>query len=176
MTLFLASPYPCGTHHSRPFSFCGGTKPYTNNLNSPSMSSSEVPPYSDLYAASVSLTATTFIAGISWGIMTAFYSVCICGLVRNLRSANATRKIALLAIWITVLWFSATLSTLGNAICSIYAYSWQMAYPGGPAAYLAGIWNMPLPAMTVATYILTMWFGDAMMVSSRYFLVACWYT
>lgn len=125
--------------------------------------SSQVPS-SVLYAGSIALTATTFVAGVSWGIMTAFYSVCMYGLIRNLRLAKATRKTALLAAWITVLWIFSTLSTLANAIGTIYAYSWQMNYPGGPASYILDTWNKPLPILTVTAFILTMWFADGMMV------------
>ena len=131
------------------------------------MSSPEPPPYDVLYAGSISLTATTFVSGISWGVMTCLYAVCMHSLLRNLRSAQLASKTALLAAWITVMWILSSLCTIANAYCTIYAYSWKMDYPGGPVGYLAGIWNQPVPGLAYSTYLLAMWFADAMMVSSR---------
>ncbi|KAI9572372.1 hypothetical protein HD554DRAFT_2186146 [Boletus coccyginus] len=130
------------------------------------MSSSDALPYDVLYAASISLTATTFVSGISWGFMTSLYAVCMYSLIGNLRStrAKATSKTALLTAWITVLWILSSLSTIANAYCSIYAYSWQMDYPGGPPTYLANIWSQSVPALAYSTYLLTMWLADAMML------------
>jgi len=128
------------------------------------MSSSEAVSYDVLYAASISLTATTFVAGISWAFMTALYALCMYSLVRSLRSTQPTRRTALLAAWITVLWILSSLSTIANAYCTIYAYSWKMNYPGEPIIYLASIWNQPVPALAYSTYLLTMWFADAMML------------
>lgn len=131
------------------------------------MSSSEAVPYDVLYAGSISLAATTFISGISWALMTALYVVCTYSLVQSLRSTQPRGKTILLAVWITVLWILSSLSTIANAYCSIYAYSWKMDYPGEPIIYLAGIWNQPVPALAYTTYLLTMWFADAMMVRLR---------
>ena len=128
------------------------------------MASSELP-YTLLYEGSIYLTATTFVSGISCGLMTALYSVCMYNLVRDLRSTRATRRTALLTVWITILWILSSLSTIANAYCTIYAYSWKMDYPGGPMAYFAQEWNAPMPVLAYATYILTMWFADALMVS-----------
>ena len=129
------------------------------------MSSSEVPPYDVLYSASISLTASTFVSGISWGVMTSLYSVCMYSLVRDLRSTRATRRTAVLTVWITALWILSSLSTIANAYSSIYAYSWQLDYSGGPNAYLVDQWNKPIAVLAYSTYILTMWLADAMMVS-----------
>ncbi|KAI6103415.1 hypothetical protein F5141DRAFT_1130478 [Pisolithus sp. B1] len=107
-------------------------------------------PYSVLYAASVSLTAVTFVSGISWALMTALYTI--------------TRRTVLLVVWISILWVSSSLSTLANAYCALYAYSWQMDYPGGPVTYLADEWNRPMPALAYWTYFITMWFADALML------------
>lgn len=39
-----------------------------------------------------------------------------------------------------------------------------MDYPGGPIAYLADEWNHPMPALAYWTYLMTMWFADALML------------
>ncbi|KAI6104696.1 hypothetical protein EDD16DRAFT_1439023, partial [Pisolithus croceorrhizus] len=118
-----------------------------------------------LYAASVSLTAVTFVSGISWALMTALYVLCMCGLTCHRRSTQTiTRRTVLLVVWISILWVSSSLSTLANAYCALYAYSWQMDYPGGPVTYLADEWNRPMPALAYWTYFITMWFADALML------------
>lgn len=122
-------------------------------------------PYSVLYAASVSLTAVTFVSGISWGLMTALYVLCMYSLTcRRRPTQTITRTTVLSAVWITILWVSSSLSTLANTYCALYAYSWQMDYPGGPITYLADEWNRPMPALAYWTYFITMWFADALML------------
>ncbi|KAI6132252.1 hypothetical protein EDD16DRAFT_1535631, partial [Pisolithus croceorrhizus] len=59
---------------------------------------------------------------------------------------------------------SAYSSTLANAYCALYAYSWQMDYPGGPVTYLADEWNRPMSALAYWTYFIMMWFADALML------------
>ena len=54
---------------------------------------------------------------------------------------------------------------MAAAYCTLYEYSWQLDYPGGPAAYLN--WNTPIPTLVYTTYLLTMWFADAMMVNTN---------
>ncbi|KAI6104701.1 hypothetical protein EDD16DRAFT_1492485 [Pisolithus croceorrhizus] len=121
-------------------------------------------PYSVLYAASVSLTAVTFVAGISWGLMTALYVPCMYSLTcHRRRSTQTITRRTVLVVWITILWISSSLSTLANAYCNLYAYSWQLDYPGGPITYLADQWNRPMPALAYWTYYITMWFADALM-------------
>ena len=97
--------------------------------------------------------------------MTALYSVCIYNLLRDLRSTGTTRKTALLTVWITILWMLSSISTIANAYCTIYAYTWEMGYPGGPATYLNDIWSKPVPVLVYSTYIITTWLADVMMVS-----------
>ncbi|KAI6103421.1 hypothetical protein F5141DRAFT_207407 [Pisolithus sp. B1] len=122
-------------------------------------------PYSVLYAASVSLTAVTFVAGISWGLMTALYVPCMYSLTcHRRRSTQTITRRTVLVVWITILWISSSLSTLANAYCNLYAYSWQLDYPGGPITYLADQWNRPMPALAYWTYYITMWFADALML------------
>ena len=119
------------------------------------------------FNASVFLTATTFIAGILWGFTTSLYSLSMYSLIRSLRPAKATNKTTLLVliVWSTTLWVLSSLFTMAAAYCTLYEYSWQLDYPGGPAAYLN--WNTPIPTMAYSTYLLTMWFADAMMVSTK---------
>ncbi|KAF8550424.1 hypothetical protein OG21DRAFT_1514049 [Imleria badia] len=127
------------------------------------MSSSEVTSYSFLYAASLNLASTTFIGGISWGVMTSLYVVCMYSLMRNFHSSgDASRKTVLLTGWITTMWILSSISTIANAYCDIYAFSWEINYPGGPATYLASEWNQPVPSLGGWTYSLTMWFADGL--------------
>lgn len=131
-------------------------------------SSPEVTSYSFLYTASLNLASTTFIGGISWGIMTSLYVVCIYSLMRRLRSSgDASRKTILLASWITIMWILSSTSTIANAYCDIYAFSWEMNYPGGPTAYMATQWNQPIPSLAAWTSSLTTWFADGLVVSPR---------
>lgn len=122
-----------------------------------------------LYAASIRLTATTFVAGISLGIMTSLYTVCMYHLIRNLvHSTGTTRRTVRLTAWITALWTFSSISTIANAYCTIYAYAWQLDYPGGPATYLAVRWNKPVPILAYVTYIVTTWLADALMVRDAF--------
>ena len=118
-----------------------------------------------LYRGSVYLAATTFVSGISCGIMTALYSVCIYNLLHDLHSTGTMRRTALLTVWITILWMLSSVSAIANAYCTIYAYTWEMGYPGGPPTYLNDIWSKPVPVLVYSTYIITTWLADAMMVS-----------
>ncbi|KAF8550779.1 hypothetical protein OG21DRAFT_1513639, partial [Imleria badia] len=130
------------------------------------MSSSEVTSYSFLYAASLNLASTTFIGGVSWGVMTSLYVVCMYSLMRKFRSSgDASRRTILLAGWITIMWILSSISTITNAYCEIYAFSWEMNYAGGPVVYLASEWNQSVPSLVEWTYSLTMWFADGLVVS-----------
>ncbi|KAI6095980.1 hypothetical protein F5141DRAFT_1012559 [Pisolithus sp. B1] len=80
------------------------------------------------------------------------------------RSTQTITRRTVLVVWITILWISSSLSTLANAYCNLYAYSWQLDYPGGPITYLADQWNRPMPALAYWTYYITMWFADALML------------
>ncbi|KAG9312274.1 hypothetical protein JVU11DRAFT_7578 [Chiua virens] len=121
------------------------------------------PSYEVLYGGSIDLVATTFVSGISWGIMTSFYAVCMHNLIRNLRSRSySSRKTVLLTAWVTILWILSSLSSFANAYCRIYAYSWELDYPGGPSAYLADAWGQPVPTLTYTAFVLAMWFADAL--------------
>ena len=128
------------------------------------MASSAIP-HDVLYSGSINLTASTFISGISFGTMTFLYLICTYNLVRDLRSTRATRKTALLMAWITPLWVLSSISTIANTSQCIYAYSWQMGYPGGPEAYLSASWDKPMAISLFTSYILTMWLADAVVVS-----------
>jgi len=121
--------------------------------------------YSDLYAGSMNLASTTFIGGVSWGLMTYLYAVCMYSLWRNFRSSGeASRKTILLAGWITIMWILSSFSTIANAYCAIYAYTWQKNYPGGPLAYMANEWNQPVPLLAAWTYSVTIWFADGLVL------------
>ncbi|KAG9316174.1 hypothetical protein JVU11DRAFT_2195 [Chiua virens] len=129
------------------------------------MSSSSGTPSFLLYDGAVYLTGTTFVVGVTWGLMTALYVVCMHSLIRNLRSPKASRKTAMLTAWITILWILSSLSSIANVYCTLDAFTWQWNYPGGPFTYLADHWNQPVPKLAYTTYLLAMWFADALMVS-----------
>ncbi|KAG9312275.1 hypothetical protein JVU11DRAFT_7579 [Chiua virens] len=114
------------------------------------------PSHDVLYGGSINLVATTFVSGISWGFMTSLYAVCVHSLICNLRSRNASRKNVLLTAWVSVLWVLSSLSSFANAYCTLYAYSWQLDYPGGPFVYLGNEWSQPVPTLAFTTYVLTM--------------------
>ncbi|KAG9316361.1 hypothetical protein JVU11DRAFT_2394 [Chiua virens] len=115
-------------------------------------------------AAGTTIPASIFVSGISWGFTTSLYSVCTHNLARNLRSTKARKKTFLLIAWISLLWTLSSLSTMIYAYYNIYAYSWELEYPGGPVVYLADIWNQPLPVLAYATNICTMWLADAILL------------
>ncbi|KAG9312276.1 hypothetical protein JVU11DRAFT_7580 [Chiua virens] len=96
--------------------------------------------------------------------MTSMYVVCVQSLIRNFCSARSSGKTTSLTAWATILWILSTISTVADAYCTLYAYSWQLDFPGGPILYLDSIQGQPVPALSYATYLLTMWVADAMML------------